>query len=140
VVAAIEKADAVLIAPSNPITSIGPILALAEIREALVRTSARVLAISPIVGGAAVSGPAGALMQAQGLPVSAAGVARYYGDLVDGLIVHSHDAGALEEISSLGLEAPCTHTIMKTLEDKIALARFAVEHSVAATRPLYAKA
>jgi LPPG:FO 2-phospho-L-lactate transferase len=136
----IEKADAVLIAPSNPITSIGPILAVTQIRDALARSSARVLAVSPIVGGSAVSGPAGTLMQASGLPVSAAGVARCYGDLVDGLIVDSHDAGALEDISSIGVEAHCTNTIMKTLEDKVALARFAIEHSVRVAQPVYAKA
>lgn len=139
VLAAIEKAEAVLIAPSNPITSIGPILAIAGIHEALIRSSARVLAISPIVGGAAISGPAGSLMQAQGLPVSATGVARYYGDFLDGLIVDSSDVAAREEISSMGLEARCTNTIMKTLENKVALARFAVEFSVA-PQPAYARA
>jgi LPPG:FO 2-phospho-L-lactate transferase len=140
VLAAIENAEAVLIAPSNPITSIGPILAIAGIREALIRTSARVLAVSPIVGAAAVSGPAGSLMQAQGLPVSAAGVARCYGDFLDGLIFDTSDAGALEQINGMGLEARCTNTIMKTLEDKVALARFAIEHSRAEAHSAYAKA
>ena len=140
VLAAIEKAQVVIIAPSNPITSIGPILAVAEIREALIRTPARVLAVSPIVGGAAISGPAGALMQARGLPASAAGVARCYGDFLDCLIVDSSDAGTLEEVNIMGLEARCTNTIMKTFEDKVTLARFAVEHSVAAAQSVYAKA
>jgi LPPG:FO 2-phospho-L-lactate transferase len=137
---AIENAEAVLIAPSNPITSIGPIVAIAEIREALVRTAARVLAISPIVSGAAVSGPAGALMQAHGLPVSAAGVVRCYGDFLDSLIIDNHDARAFGEIRSMGVATLSTNTIMKTLEDKVALARFALEHSVRATQSVYAKA
>jgi len=76
VVEAIECCAAVVLAPSNPITSIGPILAVPGIREALRRTRAPVGAVSPIVAGAAVSGPAGQLMQAQGLPVSVEGIAR----------------------------------------------------------------
>ena len=76
VIEAIVSADAVLIAPSNPITSIGPILAVPGIREALVRARGKVAAISPIVGNAAVAGPAGILMTAQGLPCSIAGVAK----------------------------------------------------------------
>ena len=78
---------AVLLAPSNPVTSIGPILAVPGIREALRQTSAPVVAVSPIVGGAAVSGPAGILMAAQGLPVSIAGVAQAYQEFLDILVV-----------------------------------------------------
>ena len=78
---AIAGADAVLVCPSNPITSVGPILAVPGLVEALGATPATVVAVSPIVGGAAVSGPAGRLMAAAGLPVSAAGVARAYAAL-----------------------------------------------------------
>src|ERR1700749_5098097 len=79
---AIRDASVVIVAPSNPVTSIGPILAVPGIREALRETRATVVAVSPIVGGAAVSGPAGNLMAAQGLPVSIAGVAKAYHDFV----------------------------------------------------------
>jgi len=80
VIEAIVSADAVLIAPSNPITSIGPILAVPGMRDALVRARGKVAAVSPIIGNAAVAGPAGILMTAQGLPCSIAGVAKAYED------------------------------------------------------------
>jgi len=82
VVDAILTASAVIVAPSNPITSIGPILAVPAIRQALRETRATIAAVSPIVANAAVSGPAGVLMNAQGLPVSIAGVAQAYQDFL----------------------------------------------------------
>ncbi len=119
---AILSADAVLLAPSNPITSIGPMLAVGGIREALRKTSAPVAAMSPIVGGAAVSGPAGALMSAHGLPVSIAGVARAYEDFLDLLIVDSRDGVAAEALRQTGLQVHTANTIMKNEEDRIQLA------------------
>src|SRR5512146_188161 len=122
VLEAIKSAEAVVLAPSNPITSIGPILAVPGIREALQKTEAPVAALSPIVGGAAVPGPAGALMAAQGLPVSIAGVAQAYADFLDLLIVDERDAQAAEELRLSGLQVHCAQTIMKTADDKAALA------------------
>jgi LPPG:FO 2-phospho-L-lactate transferase len=122
VLAAISSAEAVLLAPSNPITSIGPILAVNGIREALRKTQAPVAAISPIVGGAAVSGPAGALMTSQGLAVSIAGVAHAYEDFLDLLIVDERDTEAAQALRHTGLRVHCAQTIMKTPEDKAALA------------------
>jgi LPPG:FO 2-phospho-L-lactate transferase len=124
---AIHKADAVLIAPSNPVTSIGPILAVLGIREALRHTPAPVTAVSPIVDGAAVSGPAGKLMQSQGLPVSVEGVARAYADFLDLLIVDKHDAGAASSVESLGIRVSVTNTIVKSMGEKAALAETALE-------------
>ena len=80
-----------LLAPSNPVTSIGPILAVPGIREALRESHAVIAAVSPIVGEAAVTGPAAALMAAQGFAVSIAGVADYYRDFLDLLVVDSMD-------------------------------------------------
>jgi LPPG:FO 2-phospho-L-lactate transferase len=122
VLEAIQSAEAVVLAPSNPITSIGPILAVPGIREALKKTTAPVAAVSPIVGGAAVSGPAGALMASQGLPVSVAGVAQAYSDFLDLLIVDERDAKAAEQLRLSGLQVHCAQTIMKTTDDKAALA------------------
>jgi len=113
----------VLIAPSNPITSIGPILSVPGIKEALQRTQARVAAVSPIVGGATVSGPAGILMAAQGLPVSIAGVAQACKDFLDVLIVDDRDTLAAEELRRLVLRVHCTNTLMRTAAEKIELAR-----------------
>jgi LPPG:FO 2-phospho-L-lactate transferase len=123
VIDAIMTASAVLLAPSNPITSIGPILAVPGITEALKQTPAQVVAISPIVGGAAVSGPAGILMAAQGLPVSIAGVAQAYREFLDILIVDVRDANAVEELRQSGLCVHCAKTIMSTADEKADLAR-----------------
>ena len=127
VLEAIETADAILLAPSNPITSIGPILAVPGIREALRATTAPVSAVSPIVGGAAVSGPAAALMELQGFPATAEGVARAYSDFLDVLIVDSRDAAEMDQIEALGIRALTTNTIMKSQQDRAALAEFALE-------------
>ena len=129
---AIMRADVVFIAPSNPITSIGPLLAIAEISEALKKTSATVVAISPIVGGAAVSGPAGALMQAYDLPVSPYGIAKYYRDFVDILVIDKQDAGITP--AKIGeVEIASANTLMKRTEDKAALAWVAMELANART-------
>jgi LPPG:FO 2-phospho-L-lactate transferase len=126
VIEAIKSADAVLLAPSNPITSIGPILAVPEIREALCSTKGPVAAVSPIVGGAPVAGPAGMLMQSQGLPVSIAGVAEAYHDFLDLLIADVRDATAAEELRKAGFHVRCTNTVMRTAENKVELARTVV--------------
>jgi len=123
VIDAIMSTSVVLLAPSNPVTSIGPILAVPGIREALRNTQALVAAVSPIVGGAAVSGPAGILMAAEGLPVSIAGVAQAYQDFLDVLIADVRDAKAAEELRQSGLRVHCTHTIMRSADEKTALAR-----------------
>jgi LPPG:FO 2-phospho-L-lactate transferase len=120
---AIASADAVLIAPSNPITSIGPILAVPGIREALRNTRAKVAAVSPVVGDAPVTGPAGILMAAQGLPCSIAGVAKAYEDFLDILVCDSRDAGAAHALRNHRLRVECTQTIMRSPEDRVALAR-----------------
>ena len=123
VIDAIATADAVLIAPSNPVTSIGPILAVPGIREALMCSRGKVAAISPIVGNAPVAGPAGILMAAQGLPCSIAGVAQAYEDFLDVLICDTRDARAAETLRQNGLRVQCTQTIMRSADDKAALAR-----------------
>lgn len=126
VIDAITSADAVLIAPSNPITSIGPILAVPGIRTALGHAHGKIAAISPIVGGAAVAGPAGILMAAHGLPCSLAGVAQVYVNFLDILVCDNKDAAAAEALREQGLRVHCTQTIMRTAEDKAALARTAL--------------
>jgi len=126
VIRAITDADAVLIAPSNPVTSIGPILAVPGIREALRSTRGKIAAVSPIIGSAPVAGPAGILMQAQGLPCSIAGVAQAYEDFLDILICDTRDTQTAEAIRTNGLRVECMQTIMRSAEDKAALARQAL--------------
>jgi LPPG:FO 2-phospho-L-lactate transferase len=121
VLEAIAQADAVIIAPSNPVTSIGPILAVPGVCQALQQTGAPVAAISPIIGGAAVSGPAGELMKAQGLPVSIAGVVRCYADFLDLLIADERDSSLGATISQIPVRY--TRTLMQTDTEESALAR-----------------
>lgn len=133
VLEAIREAQAVLIAPSNPVTSIGAILAVPGIREALRQTRAPVVAVSPIVGGAAVSGPAGELMKTQALPVSIAGVAQAYGDFLDVLVVEKQDAPQPEDVKRLGCRLVPANTIMNAEAAKVEVARVALEAAKEAT-------
>ena len=126
VIEAIAAADSVLIAPSNPITSIGPILAVAGVRDALRNTPAPVVAVSPIIGKTAVSGPAAALMQAQRFEASIAGIASAYRDFLDVLIVDNSDFESAQALNSEGLETRCTNILMRTTEDKVRIAGTAV--------------
>lgn len=123
VVEAILSASAVIIAPSNPVTSIGPILAVPGIRAALRETGATVATVSPIIGTAAVSGPAAVLMAAQGLPVSIAGIAEAYGDFLDILIADLRDQTLAAQLERAQRRVHCTNILMKTAEDRAKLAR-----------------
>jgi LPPG:FO 2-phospho-L-lactate transferase len=127
VLEAIADARGVIVCPSNPITSIGPILAVKGIVQALAKTTATVVAISPIVGDDAVSGPAGRLMAAAGLPVSASGVARAYAPWLDVLVFDERDGRQVPDIQELGVSAVTTQTIMAGREDEVALARRTLE-------------
>ena len=127
VIPSIESAAAIIFAPSNPVTSIGPILAVPGIRDALRQTRACVAAVSPIVGGAAVSGPAGALMKMMGWPTTIAGVAQAYEDFLNVLIADRADEAAAAAMNTASRRVVCTDTIMDSWEAKRALARFAVE-------------
>src|SRR5262245_7645139 len=105
VIEALFEADAVVICPSNPVSSVGPILAVPGVREALLETRARVAAISPIVGDEAVTGPAGKMMRAKGLAVSVLGVARAYDGLLDVLVIDRSDAASAAPLRALGIGA-----------------------------------
>lgn len=126
VLEAIASAQAVLIAPSNPVTSIGPILAVPGIRRALQSTQANVVAVSPIIGTAAVSGPVANLMAAQGLPVSIAGIAQAYGDFLDILIADDSDSGAAQQLTTGRLQIHCTNILMREPEDRTRIAHAAL--------------
>ena len=136
VVDAILSAEAVLIAPSNPITSIGPILAIPAIKQALQATAAPVAAVSPIVGGAAVSGPAGELMALRGLEVSALGIAAAYRDFLDLLVLDERDSALVSQAEKLGLSVLCTNTLMKTDEHKAGLAHATLQTTLASRAKL----
>jgi len=120
---AIAEADAVIVCPSNPVTSIGPILAVRGLAAALEKTRAPIIAVSPIIGGAAVSGPAGRLMAMRGLEVSAFGVATAYGPWLDALVLDRVDAALAPRLEAAGVRPVLADTLMRGLPDEIALAR-----------------
>ncbi len=124
---AIKQADAILIAPSNPIVSVGTILAVPGIHDALHEASGMVIAISPIVGGAPIKGPADKIMRGLGLEVSAVGVTRCYRDFLDVMIIDEQDAQLTREIEDLGIPVVVTDTIMRDDATKAALARTALQ-------------
>ena len=123
VIEAILEAEGVILAPSNPIASIGPILAVPGVRGALVQTKARVTAVSPIVGGAVIKGPADKMLSGMGMEVSAWQVGWLYEDFLDCLVIDQADAGLEQRIAGLGLDVVVTDTIMRDPERKAALAR-----------------
>ena len=112
VIDAIARADLILVAPSNPIVSIGPIRAVPEIRRALDTAACPIVAVSPIVGGLPIKGPAHTLMRACGIEVSASGVARLYRDWIDGFVFDTRDAPSRAAIEALGLEVEILDTLM----------------------------
>lgn len=118
---AILGAEAVIIAPSNPFLSIDPILAVPGIASALERTTATLVAVSPIVGGQAVKGPTAKLMGELGLAVTNAEIARHYGPRLDGLLIHEDDDAPAGAVA-----VDRTDTMMRELSDKERVARAAL--------------
>jgi LPPG:FO 2-phospho-L-lactate transferase len=125
--AALRGAQSILVCPSNPVVSIGPILAVPGVRQAIADSGAPVVAVSPIVGGAPIKGPADRLLRAIGVEVSARGVARHYRDLIQGFVLDERDADQMREITDLGLRASALDTIMSTTDAAARLARATLE-------------
>jgi LPPG:FO 2-phospho-L-lactate transferase len=114
VLASIKRAAAIILAPSNPFVSIGPILALTGMRKALKAVRSRVAAISPIVGGKTIKGPADKMMRGLGHEVSPLGIARLYRDIAGLMVIDIVDHRYLEPIRALGMNAIATDTVMTT--------------------------
>jgi LPPG:FO 2-phospho-L-lactate transferase len=127
VVESIMDARLVVVCPSNPLVSIGTILAVKGVREALRYTGAKKVAVSPIIAGAPIKGPADKLLRGLGLEVSAYSVAKLYSDFLDTFVLDMADVAEKDRIEKLGIEVKVTNTIMKSLEDKIELARTVLE-------------
>jgi LPPG:FO 2-phospho-L-lactate transferase len=123
VLESIRKSNMVVICPSNPIASIGPILSIRKIKAALENALCPVVAVSPIIKGAPLKGPADKFMKGLGFEVSATGVAKFYKDLIDYLILDEADADLEGEIRSIGINTVLAKTIMNSLEDKTGLAK-----------------
>lgn len=126
VVEAIKNSDAVVIGPSNPITSISPILSLKGVRDAL--KQGYVIAVSPIIGNNAVSGPASKFMKAKGIEVSSLGVAKLYCDFLDNIFIDNEDKFLINDINQIINKVTMTNTIMDNMEAKINLASQIIEN------------
>ena len=129
VLAAISGAHAIVLCPSNPVVSVGPILALPGMTEALASSSAPKVAVSPIVGGRALKGPADRMLASLGHEVSATGVARMYAGLLDGMVVDRTDEGEQAGIETLGMRVLVTQSVMRDAEDRARLASETLEFS-----------
>jgi LPPG:FO 2-phospho-L-lactate transferase len=123
VIAAIFHAEAIIVCPSNPITSIGPILAVPGIRSALIESSASVFGVSPMIGATAISGPAHKLMTASGFEASPLGLARCYADFLDTLMIANEDRSFMPAIERLQVKAVARDIRMPNLTAKRRLAR-----------------
>lgn len=119
--------EAIIVCPSNPFVSVSPILQLSGIHERLARRKVPVVAVSPIIGGEAVKGPAAKMLKELGLGVTQEAVASFYGGILDGFIVDERDADAAKRIRTPRVKV--VPTLMRTLDDKAALARHAVAFS-----------
>jgi LPPG:FO 2-phospho-L-lactate transferase len=134
VLGAIRQADAVVIAPSNPIVSVAPILATPGVREALADTPAPIVAVSPIVGGQALKGPAAQMLATLGHEVSALGVARLYAELIDGLVIDEVDRELGPAIELLGTRVLVTATVMGDEADRGRLAAEVLDFAASLAR------
>lgn len=126
VVGAFEEADAVIFCPSNPFVSIGPIISIPGMRASLRAADMPRVAVSPIVGGTAIKGPAADMLASLGHEVSPLGVARIYGDTINGMIIDRLDEAYAPGIEELGIAVEIADTIMKTDDDRRSLAEVAV--------------
>jgi LPPG:FO 2-phospho-L-lactate transferase len=129
IIDSILGSELIVVCPSNPIVSIGTILSVKGIREALKQSEARKVAISPIVAGAPIKGPADKLMKGLGLEVSAYSVACLYKDFLNTFVLDVVDEKERVNVERLGVEVVPANTIMKTLKDKVELARVVVKEA-----------
>ncbi|MEM6711165.1 MAG: 2-phospho-L-lactate transferase [Pseudomonadota bacterium] len=124
---ALASADLIVIAPSNPLLSIDPILSIPRLHDAVVMAQADVVAVSPLIAGKAVKGPATTIMEGLGLDPSVLGVARHYQGLVNAIVADEKDADVVPAIEELGLDVFATDILMPSLERKSDLARFVLQ-------------
>ena len=127
VIDAIMSSERVIICPSNPIVSVGSILSVSGIRGALQKTVAKKIAVSPIVAGVPVKGPADKLLKGLGVEVSAFGVAKLYADFLDVFVIDSADVAERGRIEALGVKVVVANTLMKDLASKRALAKIVLD-------------
>lgn len=123
----LEKADVIVLCPSNPIVSIGPILAVPGFRDRLKKSAAPVVAVSPIIGGQALKGPADRMLESLGHDVSSVGVAEMYRDFLAGIVIDDQDHDLASRIEELNIAVHITDTIMRSESDRRRLAEETLE-------------
>jgi LPPG:FO 2-phospho-L-lactate transferase len=123
VLEAIRRAERIVICPSNPILSVGPMLSIPGFRDELRQRKGSVVSVSPIVGGKALKGPADRIMASLGFEPSAYGVANFYSDIIDYLVIDKADELEGGRIEDLGVKVKVTETVMKSIQDSVRLAK-----------------
>ncbi len=121
---AIRKSNIIVVAPANPVSSIGPIIAISDLRKELVRNRQKVVAVSPLIGEKAVSGPAVKYMKALGIENTPVGVAQYYRDFVGTFVISKNDHRMASKIEALDIQVYETNITMKTRKDEVRLGRY----------------
>jgi LPPG:FO 2-phospho-L-lactate transferase len=119
----IRSSDIIIIAPANPISSIAPILSIAQIKEELIKQRERVIAISPLIGNKAISGPAGKYLKAKRIESSAKGIAKFYSQLISKIVIDNSDSGMSKEINKNGVSSLETNILMNNAKEEKRLAR-----------------
>ncbi len=125
---AIHDSNLIVIAPGNPLTSIGPMLAIKGIRKELSKKKNKVVAVSPIIGNAAISGPTGKYMEAAGIEVSAVGIAKMYADVCSNIIIDTKDRKQIKQIESLNINVHDTKIKMTNKQAEDALGASILKH------------
>jgi LPPG:FO 2-phospho-L-lactate transferase len=119
----IRSSDIIIIAPANPISSIAPILSLPQMKEELIEQRERVIAISPVIGNKAISGPAGKYLKAKGIESSAKGIAKFYSQLISKIVIDNSDSDMSKEINKIGVSSVETNILMNNAKEEKRLAR-----------------
>ena len=122
----IKNSDKIIIAPGNPISSIGPTISIKKLKKSLKESNAKKIAVSPIIKNKPISGPAGKMMMVKGHSVSNIGIAKFYSDFIDELVIDSADTEDLDEITKMGIKVNQTQILMKDSLDEIELAKYII--------------
>ena len=120
----LRLSDMIILAPANPVSSIGPILSLTKIKEELIKQRDKVIAISPVIGKKAISGPAGKYLKAKGIESSCRGIAKFYSQLISKMVIDNTDANFSNEIIKMGITTYATDILMNSLKEEKRLAKF----------------
>ena len=120
----LRLSDMIILAPANPVSSIGPILSLTKIKEELIKQRDKVISISPVIGKKAISGPAGKYLKAKGIESSCRGIAKFYSQLISKMVIDNTDANFSNEIIKMGITTYATDILMNSLKEEKRLAKF----------------